>query len=260
MVIIWGKKLNRVRKGVVGHFCPVCRDVRVFSCQSVWRVSHIYYIPLGDGEHVVDEFTCADCGVLLGMEAGAASKARPALEGDVFDFAADTGPLGVEGLAERLEWEERLRAGVLSPDERKGVIGEAIADLEYMAQQRAQSGSTDGISIALLILSLAGGVGTAMLWHEYLTRRRPATVELVAWLVVVTALTVVMFGVLIWRSATHTRRVSGPLNEPVSRSLAPLRPSREELEEVVGVMKRAGSIAAKGVRVDDVLKLIDPAR
>jgi predicted Fe-S protein YdhL (DUF1289 family) len=59
--IIWGTTTRQERIGVVADLCPYCCHVRPFTVVDHFRVSHIYYIPLGRGQHVDRTRQCGGC-------------------------------------------------------------------------------------------------------------------------------------------------------------------------------------------------------
>jgi hypothetical protein len=47
--IIWGTLTRQQRLGNVADWCRNCRKVRAFVVTKYFRVSHLYYIPMGRG-------------------------------------------------------------------------------------------------------------------------------------------------------------------------------------------------------------------
>jgi len=61
MFIVWGRKAKRNKMGYVADFCLACGEPRAFMLQRVSMVSHVYYVPLGDGPTVGFERMCLSC-------------------------------------------------------------------------------------------------------------------------------------------------------------------------------------------------------
>lgn len=62
MFIIWGTKTRKEKLGTVADFCPACHSVRAFTVTKYFRVSHIYFIPLGRGTRKATLRQCWECG------------------------------------------------------------------------------------------------------------------------------------------------------------------------------------------------------
>jgi hypothetical protein len=62
MIIIWGTRSRQECLGAVGDWCPACASVRPFTVKNLFRVSHIYFIPLGRGNRVATFRQCWQCG------------------------------------------------------------------------------------------------------------------------------------------------------------------------------------------------------
>jgi hypothetical protein len=61
MFIIWGTKGRQEKLGTVADWCPNCQSARAFTVTKHFRVSHVYFIPLGRGTLVATVKQCWEC-------------------------------------------------------------------------------------------------------------------------------------------------------------------------------------------------------
>src|SRR5437868_2693506 len=155
MLIIWGTKVQRKTRGYVAEVCPNCIGVREVKLDTVSRVSHLYYIPLGDGTVVGHVGTCSSCRGEFGLNP------------DVYPFYAQgpglpmnelverTGRAGlVEHAAEAAGFVHRVNTGQLSTQDRVGMVVRAItANPEDW--KRSKDVHIDPISGVLLLFTFA---------------------------------------------------------------------------------------------------------
>ena len=64
MIFIWGTKSREEDGGVVGDWCEGCRAPNFHRLTNYFKVSHVYYIPLGKGQYVGTNRRCTQCGTL----------------------------------------------------------------------------------------------------------------------------------------------------------------------------------------------------
>ena len=57
-----GSQSRRDELGVVADYCPRCRRIRPHRVAEYYRVSHVYFIPLGEGQNVGASRECFRCG------------------------------------------------------------------------------------------------------------------------------------------------------------------------------------------------------
>ncbi len=75
MFIVWGTKSRQEDGGVVGDWCEGCRAPNFHKLTHYFKVSHVYYIPLGKGQHVGTTRQCTQCGTTSSCTASAYSRA-----------------------------------------------------------------------------------------------------------------------------------------------------------------------------------------
>ncbi len=68
MFIVWGTQSRQERLGMVADVCPYCRQLSAFTIVDHFRVSHLYYVPLGRGRHVQRSRQCGGCRQHFGFD------------------------------------------------------------------------------------------------------------------------------------------------------------------------------------------------
>lgn len=68
MFLIWGEQNTEKKLGYVAEYCATCRDVRTVKILRVGRVSHLYYVPLGQGRLLGYDGVCRKCELRFGVE------------------------------------------------------------------------------------------------------------------------------------------------------------------------------------------------
>ncbi len=68
MFLIWGEQNTEKKLGYVAEYCATCRDVRTVKILRVGRVSHLYYVPLGEGRLLGYDGVCRKCELRFGVE------------------------------------------------------------------------------------------------------------------------------------------------------------------------------------------------
>jgi hypothetical protein len=217
---------------------------------GVYRQDTVMEIGVGRGDHLHDELTCRACGAVYGAAVGEARPVRDASGEDAAALATRTGPWGPEAVLDRLELERRLRADAVDADERKWLMGEPIARLEYAARLVAtpETSVVTGLVIALV---LVGVIATPMIW--YFTPVRPRGMNAVdamrCWGVTggTTAMLVVAGLLMRWDRVRVRRRL---VIRPLRRAFGGLRASDAEVAAALG---EAGAPVLRGVRVEEVI-------
>ena len=68
MFLIWGEQNTEKKLGYVAEYCATCRDIRTVKLLRVGRVSHLYYVPLGQGRLLGYDGVCRNCELRFGVE------------------------------------------------------------------------------------------------------------------------------------------------------------------------------------------------
>jgi MFS family permease len=259
MFIVWGHRVGRRAAGHAAMFCPVCRRPEHFRVSEVVRSAHLYWIRIERGERVAEELECRSCGVVLGFAPGTVA-AQPHADADVLALAARTGPMSEEAMLSRVSVEDRLHGGEVSPLERENLLREAILALDYMHGLKSERGSQTSLSAVIQLLFIAGLVASALLWFTYADRvlRSPS---LLMWCVGVTAATVLLGAVVVYRGLTDRRRAADRyILRYLARALAPLAPTPPELEHMLHECRACDVALAAAIRSEHLNAAIEAER
>lgn len=256
MMIVWGKKIVRKRRGLSAEFCPVCRDVRVFEAVERWLVPHVYFIPAGRRTFLGGELCCESCGAVLWVETEVVRRAERARSPDIVGMARRTSALGESGLAERLALEGRVRAGRLSVDERRSLLRESFAALAYRAAERERG----GVGESMIATACAGSILTGFpfliaVWDLSQPGRSEPWVFWVATVggALFAVSTVAAVWLIVHQKRLTARRYVLPF---IAKSLAPLRPTGAEVEGAIADAAAAGLASVNGIGRDELMRAI----
>jgi hypothetical protein len=245
MFIVWGRKIKRRTAGYVADYCPVCRAKRVFELQEVRSASHVYYVSLSRGQLVGHERRCAECGTSFKANpAGYASvsKVRAAIE----ELQRQTHP-GLDAASkDQVALDERIRRQRLTPAERHNLIRAPFIFLSPQVERRFAATHIDaGVAVALLaaiaLLLLAAPVGKLFL---------PDSPEIL--FLVFLALGI---GLVVWQViASGSRFMKREIVPVLAKSLQPLQPTREEIELVLGELRKVKHKIGRKLRAAQLLE------
>lgn len=254
MLIIWGKKLVRKKRGYAGEFCVVCREVREFRVTEKRMVPHLYYIPAGKSEFVIGEFHCRTCGATYAVDEAVVRRAEKLASPDLSGMAARTSMRGPENLQARLELESRVRSARVTFDERAALLQEPFLALEYLAIERRKSGRFESLAASVGAVAVIAFMPMALTLYSLLTERQPEAWVMPTFLISAPLFVLALGGaVFLWRRQGQlTNKVY--VHKHIARSLAPLRPTTEELRHAIATCRNVSS--AEGAKAEELAALI----
>lgn len=259
MIVIWGKKVRRRQEGAAADFCPVCRDITECSVRSVHHVDHVYFISLRGGEHVADELTCSECGLVRGLSTGQV-RPLPSSGGEIHDVAVRTGPMTEDELAQRLELEARAAEGALTPEERIRLIAESIHAMEYEYLANQDKGLRASISAVLQLMMIVGIFASVIMWYMWMNPVSSGTTPpFPLWQLIVSGVTALLLSVVTYRMAADQRAGARGNLDLLARSLAPLKPQEHELEDALFALRKAKVNVARQLSLREVIAALQRA-
>lgn len=244
MLIVWGKKITKKRLGHVADFCPLCRELRSFSMINVRRVPHLYFISLGSGESVGHYRTCDSCSVMLGAQVGQYASVSRAKGQDVVELAMATNPNVDEVYAERFQLEERLAAGRLSAEERIELLAEPFVLVNPLVEERAKSIHIDLVT-GVVMLATVGAAFAVFAAANQGAGQTQTTISIIAVALGAVIILIAMFD-------DRRRYVRHRIVPILARALDPLKPSAEELVDIVARLKKTKLRIARSVKPHQV--------
>lgn len=243
MLIITGQRNKPRDVGQIEDFCPLCRSLQVFHVTEAIIVSHVYFVPVHKKSTGVFQKVCGGCACEF------AQKSNPMDRLEDPDLHASGYPRAL-GASERAAIEELIEEP-MPPDLRSALLREPFVALGPWVQGRIKRGFLDGIGalavfvllvmVILFCIALLGVVGT-----------RFSLAKMDFWLMVGSVIIGAWAMMVISKSGKRfaTKRVQ-PL---LVRSLQPMHPSFEELQDTLSELRRKKNVLAKHI---DARKLCD---
>jgi len=238
----------------VAEYCPICREPRPFRIHRVGEVGHLYFLSIGDGRLLGHEALCTSCGLVLQVEAQDYRAVVTEEDADLAALEKETAPDLRVRHAARFAIEERVRAGQLTPEERRDLIRDPFHFVNGMVElQKREEKLTPGARFLFW-----GSVGLLLASIPFLAGPDPERHDLIGKALLGVAL--LGFLVTLWNKATAVHTFVRDRIEPmVARSLAPLDPTREELAEALGRLRQMGMLAGKKLDADRIRGELDIA-
>ncbi len=243
MIFIWGKKLVLGKLGYVADFCPICRDVQACELVQVRKVSHFYYIPLGSGEALGHQTRCRACQTTLWVKGEDFASVSQDGGAPLPALYATLGPQAAQAAQDRKKLEVRVLAGGLSPEERTLLIEEPFSILDARLENRGAATKLDRKSGMVL----GGTFAAVIVLGSAISRVPEAVADAMGWLLILAIIG--GLGATVYFVATDVRRYyAGEIEPLLAKTLAPLAPTKDELERVKAKMTQLGK--AMGKRLD----------
>jgi hypothetical protein len=249
MFIVWGRKIRRRRLGYVADYCPMCRAQRVFTLESIKSVRHVYYVSLGSGQLLGHERRCEECGTSFKANpATYASVSKTQLSLD--ELRQATYPNLEAATREQVALDERIRRQKLSATERAALIKAPFLYLAARVERRFAATHVDaGVGLAL-----AGALALLAL-APVVTHWAPPDSALPVFLGALGLGAALVIWQVIASGPRFMRREIVPV---LARALKPLQPTREELELVLGELKRVKQQIGRKLRAAELLESLQP--
>jgi hypothetical protein len=229
--VISGVKSVRSTVGRVADFCPICRDMRAFELSHIGRSAHLYGVALSKGDTLYFEATCQTCGVYFSTHERKYASVATGEGATLEHLLSECGPRRPEHLRKDLEQAERMRAGTLTPEERRAMMSETFEFLNEHARHRRNQISADqktNGSCTTSILVFCGMWFVLYAWGRFVPSHPiggAKTIYILAG--------IVMIGVVytFWQIYGDTQRfATSSILPKLARALQPLHPTSEELK------------------------------
>jgi hypothetical protein len=245
-MVVMGTVIRRRSLGYGLHFCPICRELRQCGVKAVMKVTHIYFLPIGSGEHVVNELTCPDCGSTYGQ---APNRTLTTQKERALDEVTMLGSLLSDEsspLLARLELEERLHK--LSTAERRTLLAEPFLALSYEYSGAGKKGWRQSVMALGQLILISSLFASPILWFFWREDRN--NIPLLISALGVSLFTAAFAALMLWIQFSSPRRITSRLfMARLARSLRPLSPTQQDIE---GILK---ALRARGVEVADSVEM-----
>jgi len=255
-MIIWGTTIKRRKLGWVADYCPICAKARAHRIVRVGSAGHLWYISLGSGSLVGHETTCATCEVTCDCDVAEFKDIADDEGADLDALIQETCPDLNERYAVAIDYADRV--GSLSPEERQelllhrlGVIAEQL-ERQYAERPLSPVGKVVGKFMTFIFVAW---IATIIVLSEGRGPDKSMDTDLASAFGVV--LVTCAFAMLYFMIMRHPWFMKHRLRPQLRRALAPLDPSVEELDEVLGVFKRKGLLLGKKFKAAKMHRLIE---
>jgi len=253
MIFIWGKKYTFKNLGYAADFCPICRGPQAFKLRRKSLVPHIYYIPSGTAVFVSNERRCLNCEVdFNGDPSRYATLARK--PGSFAELQPQTFPAFETAEKARLELEQTIRSNpaALPAGDRLALIRQPLHLLASKVESHlAQTQIDRDIGFTLIAIALAVWLGVVIA-----TRFAPDDVDTVTG----TLLALGVVALVVQFALTGRRYLRREIAPMLARCLAPLKPTRNELDTAVSELKQKKLKIGQKLDVADLLRRVETAR
>jgi hypothetical protein len=233
MFIVWGSRVVGKALGRVADFCPICRGVQPFKITKFDRFGHLYWIPLERHGTVGFVKRCETCSIELAESVDAHDSYSRDRSANVVALMDTVGPRLRDRVRERLALERRALEGALTEEERTGLLIEPFLCLNPRADQGGGPKGND--PAATLCFLGAFVVPLLILWICESTRIVPLDVESK---LAVAAGMVLLVATFFLKATARGRSIRRVLIPRLAQTLRPLRPSAEELDRTIELLRR----------------------
>jgi hypothetical protein len=229
------KRVPERAAGWVADYCPVCRDVQPMQLVHVGNESARE--AARQAGQTLSHVACAECGFKAQTDPANYLAIRAQKDESIAELMKKTQPRLPLRAAGRVQWERRAIGGELAPPERAEAIREPFLILSYLQKQR-QPQEVSPLIVPFILIAFTVGMVTLIPLLMFLMNDDLGAL-------VGTALAGVLTGVgaVILNGRILRRKMAGSFTDEIeprlARSLRPLRPTPEELEEVDAWMKAA---------------------
>lgn len=230
-MLIWGNKTRRKRLGRVADYCEICRKICAFELYEISTEGSKYFER--PPRHRLPGAVCETCGTAKPTQLGRYDSywGDPKID---LDTLIDLTHHNIRKTRSReLDLAARLERGELSEDDRLRLMRDTVMHLETSLIQRAEGVYADGWTITE-VLMMGTGITGVMVWLNFSSVESALTE--VQWFVVMGVIALARLG---WLLLTEDYRYAKRQLQPrLVASLAPLKPSYEELRDLLTQLDR----------------------
>ncbi len=252
MLIIWGKKYTYRNLGFAADFCPICRSGQAFRLRAKNLTPHIYYIPSGTSVFVSNERSCLNCDVAFDADTSRyATLARK--PGSFAQLKPQTFPDFETAVKARLDLEAAIRANpaVLAAGDRQALIRQPLHLLAPKVENALAKTQLDR-DVGYSVIAIVAIVWLGIVIANKLVPDDAATVSFTLMGLGLLALVVqVALG-----GRRYLRREIAPM---LANCLAPLKPTRQELDTAVSELKQKKLKIGQKLDVADLMRRVETA-
>lgn len=248
MLLVWGRRWYQRKMGYVADFCEICRRPQSFRIDEDRLLGHFWYIPLGELHATRHQITCTECRTRQPVERIRYQEIARS-NASAKELVPKTFPRleHVEQDRIAIEFVVRDNPGTLTRQQREWLLKAPFVIVSRMVEQRFSTLQFD-LFTALGVLSLffipalvARASVNLSAEMEQMTSRAALAVCLA--LIVVPAIT------------ARRRWVRRTVVPSLEQSLAPLKPTRLELDRILKELVKNRHRLGKKLSLEDFARI-----
>lgn len=244
MVIPFGSKIVRRKRGYVADFCPICRTPQVFRLLRVISVGHIAYVTVGLGTVMDHERACLACRTAVradpGFYASVSRARRPLAELMARTFPNDAGAVASLGAQLALAARIKQDPASLSAEERQALIRHPFLLLGPKVDEHFSRTGVDGPVMLAIVAAFA-----LLVFLPEIAMKVTASTDAQPWLFISCALGLALVA---WQLVESGRRfMRREVLSALELALRPLRPTDGELDAVLRELRKVHPVLAHKV-------------
>lgn len=255
-MIIWGTRKVVRGLGYVSDFCPICRSIRPFRVESINMAGHIYFIPIGRGQIVGFKAACQECDFIIGVDAMKYKTVSKKTQPDMASLINETFPNIDKVYHDRLRIEEKVIkfGSELSVEEREALVIEPLNAIAPMMEEMA-GGKFYVDKIAKIIFTFSVSVPIFLFIICCFGKNRNIQDKILLPAVGISFIVGLIVSVifLLTSNLRYLRNIILPM---LAKSLKPLKPTEEELQNALEKLRNAGFYAGRKLNAKDIVKAI----
>jgi hypothetical protein len=240
--------------GFVADFCPIERVITVERVDAIHASRYLSFLKIDRGPLLRRDRTCCSCGITIPDERHVYAALASAPEEDVAALEEKTNPGVTDRYHDLIALSFEIENGEeVDPETKTELLKEQFAWLERIAAQHwAGETKLDRFSVMVGLASLA-------LWFASLvivTKTVPeaSRLDAIGWVFGAGLLLFIVNAIVFFLAPRRAlRKHVLPL---IAKALRPLRPSPEELDDLLAAMHAEGFRYATKIKRDELLKLL----
>ncbi len=227
MLLIFGKRTKRRKKGYVALYCSCCRMPTAAHATCISEIAHIYYISVGNGKSLFYETKCSICGLLKSISLNSFQDFID--EPDIDQALLKNTTYGLSSNLNRFdEYEQYILSDEASREDRLADIRNVIDGLSYMAEVQSESSNSESITALVQLGMIISGIGVVFAFAGY-----AGGIYAYMWY----ALAVFFVALVAYRMVVTSKRTKFRcIFKLLVLGLKPLNPTLDELEQTVSQM------------------------
>jgi hypothetical protein len=247
MFIVWGTNVVRKYHGRMADFCEFCRDFHAVRVIEIRSSDHVQGYTIGSPMSHGYELTCESCGLVrTDKDPDAAVIVLQDEKAGIDELLAETNPDARRSWAGRLAFEDRLRAGGLTPGERAAALSESFLLADAIVSNRAQAIRFDVPSGIGCFVTIAAVVATSFVASSLGMSGSSVRRTALAVAAVLGCFTLI---VLVNDHRRFARRRVQPI---LVRAIRPIRPSQDEIEATLKALRDRKHKLGKLLKAEDI--------